>query len=239
MVVNDPDQDPKIQGLSNPRTICRPAVHGQNQLYAVLLCGSKRTLWDAMAIVFAVWDVTLGNRADRAQRADHNRRPRQAVRIKVTNDENGLPCFTSSSQARDEACCIRQELWRVQRSITGIKKALHSIWGERASHRKEFGQRITQIFTNITRAKGLTERANCFSLGGLNTPAALGDDSAACGGGAHREPTGTLGGSTCARRALSRRNALFPPDEERAGVEDRRVSSRENSDKEGEDKRAD
>jgi hypothetical protein len=139
VVVNDPDQDPKIQGLSNPRTICRPAVHGQNQLYAVLLCSSKRTLWNAMAIAFAVWDVALGNRADRAQRTNHDRRPRQAVRIKVTNDENGLPCFTSSSQARDQACCIRQELWSVQRSIAGIKKALHSIWGKRASRCEEFG----------------------------------------------------------------------------------------------------
>ena len=174
-----------------------------------------------MAVAFAVWDVALGNRADRAQRTNHDRRPRQAIRIKVTNDENGLPRFTGSSQARDEACCIREKLWRVQRSITGIKKTLHSVWGERASDCEEFGQRITQIFTHITRAKDLAERVNYLSLGGFNTPAALGDDSAACWGRAHREPTGTLGGSACARRTLSRRNALFPPDEERAGVEDR------------------
>jgi hypothetical protein len=92
-----------------------------------------------MAIAFAVWDVALGNRADRAQRTNHDRRPRQAVRIKVTNDENGLPCFTSSSQARDQACCIRQELWSVQRSIAGIKKALQSLWGKRTSRCEEFG----------------------------------------------------------------------------------------------------
>jgi hypothetical protein len=92
-----------------------------------------------MAIAFAIWDVALGNRADRAQRTNHDSRPRQAVRIKVTNDENGLPCFPSSSQARDEACCIRQELRRVQRSIAGIKEALHSIWGKRASRCEEFG----------------------------------------------------------------------------------------------------
>jgi hypothetical protein len=125
----------------------------------------------------------------------------------------------------------------MQRSITGIKKTLHSIWGKRASDCEEFGQRITQVFTNITRAKGLTEPVNCLSLCGLNTPAALGDDSAACGGRAHREPNGTLGGSACARRTLSRRNALFPPHEERAGVEDRGVGSREDSDKERKDER--
>jgi hypothetical protein len=138
-MVNDSDQDPKIQSLGNPRTICRPAVHGQNQLYAVLLCGSKRSLWDAVAIAFAVWDVALGNRTDRAQRTNHDRRPRQAIRIKVANDENGLSCITGSSQARDESCCIWEELWRVQGSITGIKKLLYSIWGERASHCKKFG----------------------------------------------------------------------------------------------------
>ena len=92
-----------------------------------------------MTIAFAVWDVTLGNRTDRAQRTNHDRRPCQAVRVKITNDENGLARFTSSSQARDESCCIRQELWRMQRSITGIEKTLHSIRGERASHREEFG----------------------------------------------------------------------------------------------------
>jgi hypothetical protein len=63
-MVNDSDQDPKFQGVGNPRTICRPAVHGQNQFHTVLLCRNQRSLWDAMAITFAVWNVTLGDRAD-------------------------------------------------------------------------------------------------------------------------------------------------------------------------------
>jgi hypothetical protein len=97
VVVDDANKNPGIKGFGDTCTIGSTAVDRKNQLNAVFKSGGDRPLGDAVTIAVALRDVPLSNRANRAERSDHDRGPSESVRIKVTNHKDWLPLVTSGT----------------------------------------------------------------------------------------------------------------------------------------------
>ena len=91
VVIDDANENPRLQRLGHACTICSSAVHCEDKLNAIFKCGGDRPLGDAVTITVALRDVPLSDRTDRAERSDHDRRSGKSVRIKIADHEDRLP----------------------------------------------------------------------------------------------------------------------------------------------------
>jgi hypothetical protein len=108
----------------------------------------------------------------------------------------------------------------VQRPITWVKESPHLLWVSHLPLREQRCEWCAEALVNLSRSERLTQCGCTISVNFLNAPTAPSPqrDSRPCG--AHHAPSGTLRGATRARRALPRRNALVPPDQQWAGIKD-------------------
>jgi hypothetical protein len=145
VVVDDANKNPCLEGFGDTCAIGGTAVDRKNQLNAVFKGGGDRPLGDAMTIAVALRDVPLGNRANCAERSNHDRSTSKSVRIKIADHEDRLPLFASGTQARNQPSCVGEEVRIVQGAVVAIKELARMDWVGKSTTMEERREREVQI----------------------------------------------------------------------------------------------
>ena len=157
MVVDDANKNPCLEGFGDTCAIGGTAVDRKNQLNAVFKGGGDRPLGDAMTIAVALRDVPLGNRANCAERSNHDCSTSESVRIKIADHEDRLPHFASGAQARNQPSCVGEEVRVVQGTVVAIKELARMDWVGKTTTVEECRERKVQVLGDQQIAEELQE----------------------------------------------------------------------------------